>query len=60
MKYHKVNKADCLSVATNDEGVRLNQILDTALMKHLAKRWCDNSRYKLGGYLGSDKWDATK
>ena len=55
----KVTITDCLSVATKAEKDRLDNILDFNLMKTLVKRWCVANGYKLGGYLGHDKWDAT-
>ena len=60
MDYHKVIEDDCLSVATEDERDRLAHITDFELYKALAKRWCDRHSYKLGGYLGSLCWDATR
>lgn len=57
--YHKVNKDDCLSVATKTELTRLNSIWDFALFKTLALRWCDKNGYKLYGYLGNLCWDAS-
>ena len=60
MDYHKVTEKDCLSIATNNEKVRLSQIHDIDLYKVLAKRWCDKYDYKLGGYLGKLCWDATR
>ena len=57
--YHKVTNDNCLSVATKTEKDRLDNILDFSLMKTLAKRWCIANGYKLGGYLGKCKWDAT-
>lgn len=59
MDYHKITLIDCLSVATKDENLRLDMITDIALLKNLAKRWCDKHNYKLGGYLGKDCWDST-
>ena len=59
MGYHKVNLQDCLSVASPTEKIRLSMISDMALLKALAKKWCDKNGYKLGGYLGNDKWDAS-
>lgn len=60
MDYHKITLQDCLSVATSAEKVRLSMVSDLALLKALAKKWCDVNSYKLGGYLGNDKWDATR
>lgn len=60
MKYHKITLQDCLSVATPKEKIRLSMIRDGALLGTLVKRWCDMNGYKPGGYLGNDKWDATK
>ena len=64
MNYHKVTCKDCLSVATEEEGDRLDNITDINLLKTLAIRWCCKYGYKLGGYLGWSKsdsysWDAT-
>ena len=58
--YHKVTKADYLSVATKDEKLRLANINDVGLKKTLALRWCDVNSYNLWGYLGRGCWDATK
>ena len=60
MDYHKITRADCISVSTGEEKTRLAYITDIALLKKLAMRWCSKNGYKLGGYLGGDKWDATK
>ncbi len=59
MAYHKINKQDCLSVATPAETDRLNNITDYDLLKRLATRWCVANYFILGGYLGQDNWDAT-
>lgn len=59
MNYHKVIENDCLSVASKKEKQRLSQILDIALYKELAKRWCAEKGYNLYGYLGNLSWDAT-
>ncbi len=59
MMYHKIVLEDCLSVATAEEMFRLSHITDLALVKKLANKWCDKNGYRLGGYLGSDAWDAT-
>ena len=60
MNYHKVELRDCLSVASPREKVRLSMITDINLLKELASKWCSSNGYKLGGYLGNDKWDATR
>lgn len=60
MDYHKITLQDCLLTATPKEKVRLSMIMDLKLLKHLAQTWCDFNGYKLGGYLGNEKWDATK
>lgn len=60
MDYHKVNLQDCLSVASPKEKVQLSMISDIELLKRLAIDWCDVNDYKLGGYLGNEKWDATR
>ena len=60
MDYHKVTKADCLTVATPDVKARLGVISDMDILKSLATIWCAINGYKLGGYLGNDCWDATK
>lgn len=57
--YHKITERDCLTVATKDEAIRLTQIRDIVLLKELAGRWCSENRYRLGGYLGNCRWDAT-
>ena len=59
MKYHKITRQDCLSVATPEEKGRLGSITDHALLKELAGYWCAATGYKLGGYLGNDNWEAT-
>ncbi len=59
MDYHKITKTDCLSVATKDERLRLDMITDISLLKRLAKKWCDDKGFRLGGYLGNNCWDAT-
>lgn len=59
MNYHKVTENDCLSVASKGERMRLSHILDFALYKRLARRWCDKNGYTLYGYLGNLCWDAT-
>lgn len=56
--YHKITEDDCLSVATKIEKDRLSNILDFALLKTLARRWCDNNGFTLGGYLGHSCWDS--
>lgn len=60
MDYKKITLLDCLSVASHTEKMRLSMISDLALLKLLVNKWCDVNGYKLGGYLGNDKWDATK
>lgn len=60
MNYHRITLQDCLSVASPIEKVKLTQISDLGLLGHLAKIWCGVNGYKLGGYLGNEKWDATK
>lgn len=60
MAYHKITLQDCLLMATLKEKVRLSMISDIKLLKRLAQNWCDFNGYKLGGYLGNEKWDATK
>ena len=60
MKYHKITLQDCLLIATPKEKVRLSMIRDMGLLKKLAQNWCDYNGYKLGGYLGNEKWDATE
>ena len=57
--YHKVTKADYLSVATEEERYRLANICDVKLEKTLALRWCEFNSYNLWGYLGHGCWDAT-
>lgn len=59
-EYHKVTASDCLKVATEGERRRLDKVHDSGLMLRLADRWCVKNWYILGGYLGDDKWDATK
>lgn len=58
--YYKLTESDCLEVATDAEKSRLTYIHDFYLMVALAKRWCSKHGYELGGYLGDDKWDATR
>lgn len=58
--YHKVTRLDCLGVATREEKQRLNYIDDITLLKTLALKWCNKNGFKLGGYLGDSKWDATQ
>lgn len=60
MNYHKITETDCLSVASKDERVRLICITDFALLKKLAKRWCDKNNYKLGDYVGDVCWGSTE
>ena len=60
MLYHRVNKVNCLEVATISERVRLGTITDFTLLTDLAKLWCNKNGYAIGGYLGSLNWDATK
>lgn len=60
MNYHKVDLQNCLSVASSTEKVKLSMITDMALLKALAKKWCNKNGYKLGGYLGNNKWDASR
>lgn len=56
--YYRLTIKDCLSVATESELKRLQNIHAFYLIKQLADRWCDSKGYKLGGYLGDDKWDT--
>lgn len=60
MDYHKITLQDCLMTATPKEKLRLSMISDLKLLKQLAQNWCDYNGYKLGGYLGNDKWDSWK
>ena len=60
MNYHKITYNDCQSVATKDEKKTLGYITSMDLMLALAQRWCSNSGYRLGGYLGRWCWDATE
>ena len=60
MNYHRITLQDCLLTATPKEKVRLSMISDLKLLKRLAQNWCDVNGYKLGGYLGNEKWDATR
>ena len=62
-QYHKVTRADCLSVATKEEALHLSVIKDMPLLKQLAQRWCTLNNYTLYGYLGTQEkagecWDA--
>ena len=59
-EYHRLTSIDCLEVATGSEKKRLTNVHDFYLMIALAKRWCVKYGFKLGGYLGDDKWDATQ
>ncbi len=60
MDYHKVNEQDCLLMATPKEQTGLSMIRDVGLLKELAEDWCEMKGYRLGGYLGAVKWDASK
>lgn len=60
MEHRIVNLRDCLLTATPREKMRLSMISDMKLLRTLAQNWCDFNGYKLGGYLGNEKWDATK
>ena len=62
MKYHRVTRNDCVSVADYADAHKLDFITDMSLLRKLANRWCDINGYKLGGYLGGkdNAWDATR
>lgn len=60
MKHYIITMQDLLKTATPKEKVRLSMICDIKLEKQLAQNWCDYNGYKLGGYLGNSKWDATR
>lgn len=57
--YHKITRADCLSVATADEKARLDMITDYPLLHKLAMRWGDKHGYRVWGDAGGDCYDAT-
>ena len=48
----EISKVEWLSVATDDEKLRLSGIFDFDLVLRLAKRWCGKNNMKLGGFLG--------
>ena len=56
----RIGVEDYIKVATEEEKIRYTNITDVYLEKELAQRWCDVNRYKLGGYLGNGRWDATR
>ena len=59
MIYHTVTLDDCLSIAGKKDKLRLLMIRDLDLLKRLALKWCDQNGYKLGNYIGKDRWDAS-
>lgn len=60
MNYHRITYKDCLEMADEWEKKYLENLTNHSLLKFLAGEWCKKNDFTLGGYLGGNRWDATR